>query len=423
VTPTPSPTPTSAIDPLDVERVKKDFPILDRVVRGKRLVYLDSANTSQKPRPVLDAIDRFYERSNANVHRGTYLIAEEATAALEGARAKVAGFIGARSSREVVFTKNATEALNLVAKAWGRANLRAGDPVVITELEHHANIVPWHQLVEELGIELRWIPLGADGHLDLTDLDRLVDGARVVSFAAMSNVLGTLNPVERLVQVAHDAGALAVVDASQYVPHVTTDVTAWGADFAAFTGHKMLGPTGIGVLWGREDVLDATPPFLTGGEMILNVTKEGFTPNELPWKFEAGTPPIAEAVGLGAAVDYLSGLGMEAVREHEVALTGYALRSLTERFGDDLVVHGPSEPAERGGVLSFTYRDLHPHDLTQVFDQHGVCVRAGHHCAKPLMSELGVAATARASLYVYNDEADVDALGDAIAAADDFFGF
>jgi cysteine desulfurase/selenocysteine lyase len=423
VTPTPTPSPTSAIDPLDVERVKKDFPILDRVVRGKRLVYLDSANTSQKPRPVLDAIDRFYERSNANVHRGTYLIAEEATAALEGARAKVAGFVGARSSREVVFTKNATEALNLVAKAWGRANLRAGDPVVITELEHHANIVPWHQLVEELGIELRWIPLGADGHLDLTDLDRLVDGARVVSFAAMSNVLGTLNPVERLVQVAHDAGALAVVDASQYVPHVTTDVTAWGADFAAFTGHKMLGPTGIGVLWGREDVLDATPPFLTGGEMILNVTKEGFTPNELPWKFEAGTPPIAEAVGLGAAVDYLSGLGMEAVREHEVALTGYALRSLTERFGDDLVVHGPSEPAERGGVLSFTYRDLHPHDLTQVFDQHGVCVRAGHHCAKPLMSELGVAATARASLYVYNDEADVDALGDAIAAADDFFGF
>jgi cysteine desulfurase / selenocysteine lyase len=239
----------------------------------------------------------------------------------------------------------------------------------------------------------------------------------------MSNVLGTLNPVERLVQVAHDAGALAVVDASQYVPHVPTDVQAWGADFAAFTGHKMLGPTGIGVLWGREDVLDATPPFLTGGEMILNVTKEGFTPNELPWKFEAGTPPIAEAVGLGAAVDYLSGLGMEAVREHEVALTGYALRSLTERFGDDLVVHGPSEPAERGGVLSFTYRDLHPHDLTQVFDEHGVCVRAGHHCAKPLMRELGVAATARASLYVYNDEADVDALGDAIAAADDFFGF
>jgi cysteine desulfurase/selenocysteine lyase len=245
----------------------------------------------------------------------------------------------------------------------------------------------------------------------------------VLSFAAMSNVLGTMTPVERLVAAAHDAGAIAMVDASQHVPHVPTDVAAWGADFAAFTGHKMCGPTGIGVLWGTEAILDATPPFLTGGEMILNVTKEGFTANELPWKFEAGTPPIAEAVGLGAAVDYLSGLGMAAVREHEVALTGYALRSLAERFGDDLRVHGPVEPAERGGVLSFTYRDVHPHDLTQVFDQRGVCVRAGHHCAKPLMRELGVAATARASLYVYNDEADVDALGDAIAAASDFFSF
>ncbi len=407
---------------LDVARIRKDFPILDRVVRDQRLVYLDSANTSQKPRSVLDAMERYYEQSNANVHRGTYLIAEEATAALEGARAKVARFVGAGSPREIVFGKNATEALNLVAKAWGRANLRAGDPVVITELEHHANIVPWHQLVSELGIELRWIPVGPDGHLDLSDLDRLVDGARIVSFAAMSNVLGTLNPVERLVDVAHAAGAIAVIDASQYVPHVPTDVAAWGADFAAFTGHKMCGPTGIGVLWGTEDILDATPPFLTGGEMILNVTKEGFTPNELPWKFEAGTPPIAEAVGLGAAVDYLSGLGMEAVREHEVGLTGYALRSLTERFGGALHIHGPSEPAERGGVLSFTYRDLHPHDMTQVFDQHGVCVRAGHHCAKPLMRELGVAATARASLYVYNDESDVDALGDAIDAASEFFG-
>ncbi len=243
----------------------------------------------------------------------------------------------------------------------------------------------------------------------------------MVSFAAMSNVLGTLLPVERLVTAAHDAGAIAVVDASQYVPHVGTDVQAWGADFVAFTGHKMLGPTGIGVLWGTEAILDATPPFLTGGEMILNVTKEGFTVNELPWKFEAGTPPIAEAVGLGAAAEYLTGLGMDAVREHEVALTAYALRTLTDRFGDDLRIHGPSEPAARGGVLSFEYRDVHPHDLTQVFDQHGVCVRAGHHCAKPLMQVLGASATARASLYVYNDEADVDALADAIGEAADFF--
>ena len=406
-----------AMDPLDVAAIKKDFPILEREVHGGRLVYLDSANTSQKPRAVLDAMAQYYEQSNANVHRGTYLIAEEATAALEGARAKVARFIGASASREVVFTKNATEALNLVAKAWGRANLTAGDAVVLTELEHHANIVPWHQLHDELGIELRWIPITPDGHLDLTDLDRLVDGAKLVTFAAMSNVLGTLLPVERLVTAAHAAGAIAVVDASQYVPHVATDVQAWGADFAAFTGHKMCGPTGIGVLWGTSEILEATPPFLTGGEMILNVTKEGFTPNELPWKFEAGTPPIAEAVGLGAAVDYLSGLGMDAVREHEVSLTAYALRTLEERFGDDLTVHGPSEPAERGGVMSFSYQDIHPHDLTQVFDEHGVCVRAGHHCAKPLMRELGVAATARASLYVYNDEADVDALADAIDAA------
>jgi cysteine desulfurase/selenocysteine lyase len=410
-------------DPLDVAAIKKDFPILDREVHGGRLVYLDSANTSQKPRQVIDAIEDYYERYNANVHRGTYLIAEEATAGLEGARAKVARFIGAASTKEVVFTKNATEALNLVAKAWGRTHLRAGDAVVLTELEHHANIVPWHQLAAELGIELRWIPVGADGHLDLTDLDRLVDGAKVVSFAAMSNVLGTILPVERLVATAHDAGALAVVDASQHVPHLGTDVQAWGADFVAFTGHKMCGPTGIGVLWGREAVLDDTPPFLTGGEMILNVTKEGFTANELPWKFEAGTPPIAEAVGLGAAVDYLTGLGMDAVREHEVSLTAYALRSLHERFGPELTIHGPSEPAERGGVFSFTYGELHPHDLTQVFDQHGVCVRAGHHCAKVLMRELGVSATARASLYVYNDEADVDALGDAIAAAAEFFTF
>jgi cysteine desulfurase / selenocysteine lyase len=408
-------------DPLDVTAIKKDFPILEREVHGGRLVYLDSANTSQKPRVVLDAMTRYYEHSNANVHRGTYLIAEEATAELEGARAKVARFIGASHPREVVFTKNATEALNLVAKAWGRANLSAGDVVVLTELEHHANIVPWHQLHDELGIELRWLPVRSDGHLDLTDLDRLVDGARIVSFAAMSNVLGTLLPVERLVTAAHDAGAIAVVDASQHVPHVATDVQAWGADFVAFTGHKMCGPTGIGVLWGTSAILDATPPFLTGGEMILNVTKEGFTANELPWKFEAGTPPIAEAVGLGAAVDYLTGLGMAAVREHEVSLTAYALRSLTERFGSDLIIHGPCDPTERGGVLSFTFADLHPHDLTQVFDEHGVCVRAGHHCAKPLMRVLGVAATARASLYVYNDEADVDALADAIDAAKAFF--
>ncbi len=408
---------------IDVATVKKDFPLLAREIDGGRIVYLDSANTSQKPRSVLDAMTDYYERSNANVHRGTYTIANEATAALEGGRRKVRRFINAPADRNVVFAKNATEAINLVVRSWGAAHLRAGDPVVLTELEHHANIVPWHQLAAVTGIELRWIPITDDGHLDLTDLDRLLDGAKVLSFSAMSNVLGTITPVERLVSAAHDAGAIAVVDASQHVPHLPTDVQAWGADFVAFTGHKMCGPTGIGVLYGTDDALDATPPFLGGGEMILQVTKEGFTPNELPWKFEAGTPPIAEAVGLGAACDYLTALGMPAVRRHEVELTAYTLRTLTERFGDDIDIHGPAEPASRGGVFSFSYKDIHPHDLTQVFDQHNVCVRAGHHCAKPLMQALGVNATARASLYVYNDEADIDALADAIEAASDFFTF
>jgi cysteine desulfurase / selenocysteine lyase len=408
---------------LDVARIRKDFPILTREVHGTRLVYLDSANTSQKPQSVLDAMDTYYEQSNANVHRGTYLIAQEATEALEGARGIVRRFIGAPSDRNVVFTKNATEALNLVVRAWGTKHLREGDAVVLTEMEHHANIVPWHQLAEAVGIELRWIPVTDEGHLDLSDLERLLDGAKVLSFTAMSNVLGTVTPVAELVAKAHAAGAIAVVDASQHVPHIGTDVQAWGADFVAFTGHKLLGPTGIGVLYGTEEILEATPPFLGGGEMILNVTKDGFTHTELPWKFEAGTPMIAEAVGLGAACEYLTALGMDAVRQHEVELTAYTLRTLAERFGDDVTIHGPSEPAARGGVFSFAYNDIHPHDLTQVFDEHGVCVRAGHHCAKPLMRALGVNATARASLYVYNDTDDVDALADAMAAAGDFFSF
>jgi len=408
---------------LDVARIRKDFPILSREVDAGRLVYLDSANTSQKPQAVLDAMDRYYERSNANVHRGTYQIAVEATEALEGGRAKVRRFIGAPSDRNVVFTKNATEALNLVVRAWGTKHLRQGDAVVLTEMEHHANVVPWHQLAEAIGIELRWIGVTPDGQLDLAELDTLLDGAKAFSFTAMSNVLGTVTPVDQLVARAHDAGAIAVVDASQHVPHLPTDVQAWGADFVAFTGHKLLGPTGIGVLYGTEEILDATPPFLGGGEMIVNVTKEGFTHTELPWKFEAGTPMIAEAVGLGAACDYLTSLGMDAVRQHEVELTAYTLRTLGERFGDDLTIHGPKEPAARGGVFSFDFRGIHPHDLTQVFDQHGVCVRAGHHCAKPLMRALGTNATARASLYVYNDTDDIDALGDALEAAGDFFAF
>jgi len=407
---------------LDVARLQKDFPILDRArPGGSRLVYLDSAASSQKPQCVLDAMTRYYETTHANVHRGVYGIAEEATRLMEEARDKVARFIGAAQSREVIFAKNGTECLNLVANAWGRANLRAGDAVLLTEIEHHANLVPWLMLREQLGIELRYIPLGDDGHLDLSGLDRLVDGVRLVGITAMSNVLGTLTPVRRIADAAHAAGAVVVVDGAQYAPHLPTDVGTLGADFFAFTGHKLLGPTGIGVLWGRAELLEAMPPFLGGGEMIRDVRLDGYTPNELPWKFEAGTPPIAETIGLGAAVDYLVALGMDAVRAHEVELTGYALRTLTARFGPDMRIYGPSDPAERGGVISFSFKDIHPHDISQVLDQSGVCVRAGHHCAKPLMRRLGIGATARASFYVYNDEADVDALADALDATSAFF--
>ncbi|MGH9281680.1 MAG: SufS family cysteine desulfurase [Acidimicrobiales bacterium] len=411
-----------AVAGLDVATTKKDFPILERLqAGGRRLVYLDSASSSQKPQSVLDAMERYYETTHANVHRGVYAIAEEATRLMEEARSKLARFVGAASPREIVFAKNGTEGINLVAHSWGRANLRPGDAVLLTEIEHHANLVPWLILKDQLGIELRYLPLGEGGHLDLTDLDRLVDGVRLVAITAMSNVLGTLPPVRRVADAARAAGAVVVVDGAQYVPHLATSVTDLGADFLAFTGHKMLGPTGIGVLWGRAELLDAMPPFLGGGEMIRDVRLDGFTPNELPWKFEAGTPPIAESVGLGAAVDYLEDLGMEAVRAHEVSLTAYALRTLTARHGDDILIYGPSEPAQRGGVVSFTFRDVHPHDISQVLDQAGVCVRAGHHCAKPLMRRLGVGATARASLYVYNDEADVDALADALDATSDLF--
>jgi len=407
--------------------IKNDFPILHQQVHGKPLIYLDSGNTSQKPRAVIDAMSDYYETINANVHRGSYEIAVRATDALEGARAKVARFINAPAVSEVVLTKNATEAMNLLARSWGTANLGPGDAVVISEMEHHANIVPWHMLAAEKGFELRWIPVTADGHLDLTTLDTLLDGAKLLSITAMSNVLGTLNDIPRLAEAAHACGALVAVDGSQYVPHVPTDVQAMGADFLVFTGHKMLGPMGIGVLWARAEILEAMPPFLGGGEMILNVTKEGFTTTDIPWKFEAGTPMVAEAVGLGAAVDYLVGLGMEHVRRHEIELTAYALRTLTERFGDTIVIHGPSEPAERGGVMSFVYGEpdarVHPHDIAQVLDQAGVCVRAGHHCAKPLLQTMQVPATSRASLYVYNDESDIDALADALEASSDIFAF
>ncbi|MGZ4715767.1 MAG: aminotransferase class V-fold PLP-dependent enzyme, partial [Acidimicrobiales bacterium] len=340
---------------LDIAAIKADFPLLRRKVHGKPIVYLDSAATSQKPQVVLDALDTYYETINANVHRGVYQIAEQATAEMEAARANVARFIGAPSSTGVVFTKNATEAINLVASSWGRTNLGPGDAVLLTHMEHHADIVPWQIMQAERGFDIRWIPLTADGHLDLTDLDQLLDGVKLLGVTAMSNVLGTINPIGRLVDAAHAAGAIVLVDACQYVPHLSTDVSAWGADFVAFSGHKMCGPTGVGVLWGREELLDAMPPFLGGGEMIRDVRLDGFTTNDLPWKFEAGTPPIAEIIGLGAAIDYLDSLGMDAVRQHEIDLTAYALRTLGERFGDKLTIYGPDDPTLRGGVMSFAF--------------------------------------------------------------------
>ena len=362
-------------------------------------------------------------RSHANVHRGAHTLASEATELMESARARIAAFIGAPSANELIFTKNVTEAMNLVARSWGGANLGPGDAVLITEMEHHANIVPWQIMAAEKGFEIRWIPVTDDGQLDLTDLDRLLDGVSLVGVTAMSNVLGTLNPIRRIADAAHDAGAIVLVDGAQHVPHLPTDVVELGADLFAFTGHKLLGPTGIGCLWGKAEILDAMPPFLGGGDMILQVTKEGFTTNSLPHKFEAGTPPIAEIIGLGAAVDYLSALGMEAVRAHEVSLTAYAMRTLNDALGEDLTIHGPAEPAARGGVLSMEVGTAHPHDVSQILDQHGIAIRAGHHCAKPLMQVMGVNATSRASMYIYNDEADIDALAGALVEARDFFSF
>ena len=399
---------------LDVEAVRKDFPALDRVVHGDRpLVYLDSAATSQKPRSVLDAMTDYYEHHNANVHRGVHVLAEEATAAYEGARDSVAGFIGAPSRREVVFTKNSTEAINLVANvlAWAEPRHRVGpgDEIVITEMEHHSNLVPWQLLAQRTGARLRWMGITDDGRLDLADLDRVITArTKVVSFVHVSNILGTLNPVQAVRERAHEVGALVILDASQSVPQLPVDVGALGVDAVAFTGHKMCGPTGIGVLWMREEVLRELPPFLGGGEMIESVSMDSATYADLPHRFEAGTPPIAEAVGLRAAVEYLSTLGMANVAAHEQAVTAYALELLSEV--PTLRIIGPSQPVDRGGAVSFTLEGIHPHDVGQVLDSLGVAVRVGHHCARPVCQRFGVPATTRASFYLYSTTAEVDAL-------------
>jgi cysteine desulfurase / selenocysteine lyase len=406
---------------LDVTTIRKDFPVLSERINDKPLVYLDSANTSQKPRVVIDALAEFMATQNAPINRSAYHLAAQATERFESTRSKIAAFINAPRAHEIIFTKNATESLNLAILSWGRANLNSGDVVVLTHMEHHANIVPWHMLVAERGIVLRWIPLTSDFQLDLTDLDAILSGAKVLSFTSMSNVLGTINPVERLCAAAHKVGALAIVDACQSVPHQPTDVQAWGADLIAFSSHKMCGPSGVGILWGREELLNAMPPFLGGGNMIADVRVDGFTTAPLPNKFEAGTPAIAEVIALGTAVDYLTGLGMHEVRRHEIELSSYVLGMLKGRFGDDITIHGPSNPEVRGATFSFAFRGIHPHDLSQVLDQHNVCVRAGHHCAKPLMRLIGANATARASFYLYNTTEEADALADALESASDIF--
>ena len=401
---------------------REDFPILARQIHGKPLVFLDSTASAQKPRQVLDAMDAFNRTTYANIHRGAYTLSEEATAAYEGARKKVARFINARSVREVIWTRNTTESINLVAHTWADANLHPGDTILITEMEHHSNIVPWQLAAARTGAALRYVPITDDGELDMAAFDQLIERhpPRLVAVTQMSNVLGTLPPVGEIIAKAHAAGALVLLDAAQSVPHTAVDVRALGCDFLAFSAHKMLGPSGIGVLWGRRELLDAMPPFLGGGDMIRDVSLQHSTWADLPWKFEAGTPAITEAVGFGAAVDYLSALGMANVRAHEHALAAYALERLAAI--PDLRIYGP--PADRrGGVVSFTLGDIHAHDLATLLDREGIAIRAGHHCAQPLMERYQLAATARASFYVYTTSAEIDALAAALEQARSIFAF
>lgn len=402
----------------DVDKVREDFPILKRQVHGRPLVYLDNAATSQTPRQVIEALVTYYERYNANIHRSVHTLAAETTEAYEGARAKIARFIGA-TPESIIFTRNTTESLNLVANAWGRRNLKPGDEIVTSVMEHHSNIVPWQLIAAEKGATIRYVDIDDDGRLRLDQLEALLGPkTRVVTLVHASNVLG-INPVAAIAERAHAHGAVMVVDAAQSVPNMPVDVKALGCDFLAFSGHKMLGPTGIGVLWGKPELLEAMGPFLGGGSMISRVTLEGSTWNDVPHRFEAGTPNIADAIALGVAVDYLEALGMDNVREHEKRLTDYAIHRLAEM--PEVTVYGPKNAEERVGVVTFNYGDIHPHDLSQVLDQHGVAVRAGHHCAQPLMRRLDTVATARASFYVYNTKAEIDTFVAALEEAGRYF--
>jgi cysteine desulfurase/selenocysteine lyase len=406
---------------LDVISLRKDFPILNREVHpGIPLVYLDSTATTQKPRSVLDAMDTFYRANNSNINRGVHTLAEEATAKYEQARAAVAKFVNAPSAEQIIFTRNATESINLVAYTWARHSLKTGDLVILTEMEHHSNLVPWHMLSAERGVELEFVPVTGEGLLDL-DVYRalLARTPKMVAITGMSNVLGTINPIAEMVRLAHAVGAIVLVDGAQSVPHLPVDVQALGMDFLAFSAHKMLGPTGIGALYGRADLLETMPPFMGGGDMIKTVHLRSFTPNDIPHKFEAGTPAIAEAVGFGAAVDYLTKVGMEAVAAHEREMVSYALERLEEIPG--VKVLGPSAE-KKGGVAAFTLEGVHPHDIAQILDRTGIAVRAGHHCAQPLHEKFGITATARASFYIYSLKEEVDKLVDGIYDVKRIFG-
>ncbi len=406
---------------LDVARVRADFPILSRTVGDKPMVYLDSAATTQKPRQVIDFEREFYERHNANAHRGIYMLAEEATELFEGARAKIARFLGAPAPETIVFTRGTTESVNLVAHGWGRKFLKEGDGILVTDMEHHSNIVPWQLCAKDTGAVLKYIPLTDDGLHDLSDLGSLLtERTKILSVTGMSNALGTLPPLRQLVEAAHAVGAVVCVDGAQYVPHVPVNVAELDCDFLAFSGHKMLGPTASGGLYAKREILEAMDPFLGGGEMIREVFHDHATWNEVPYKFEAGTMNIAQEVALGAAVDYLESLGMQAVRAHEEEITAYAIDRLLDAGA---TVFGPKDVSVRGGAVSFWFKDIHPHDLATILNEEGVAIRAGHHCAQLVMRRYGVPATARASFYVYNTKEEVDALVAALSKAEDVFGF
>jgi cysteine desulfurase / selenocysteine lyase len=406
---------------LNLSQLRADFPVLNREVRpGVPLVYLDSTATSQKPLPVLEAMDDFYRTKNANIHRGVHTLAEESTAMYEEARAKIGRFINSEAAEQIIFTRNATESINLVAYTWARVNLKAGDLLILTEMEHHSNLVPWQMLASERGIEMEFIPVLENGLLDL-EAYRLQLGRnpKLVAFSGMSNVLGTITPAEEIIRMAHAAGAITLVDGAQLVPHLPVDVQALGVDFLAFSAHKMLGPTGIGALYGKMNLLESMPPFMGGGDMIKTVHQRSFVPNDLPHKFEAGTPAIAEAVGFGAAVDYLGKIGMNAVAAHEKEMIAYALDRLEEIPG--VKVLGPAAE-HKGAVAAFTLEGVHPHDVAQILDRSGVAVRAGHHCAQPLHEKFGISATTRASFYIYNQPSEVDKLVDGIYEVKKIFG-